>query len=102
MSAFRIDFDWDPTKEASNSTKHGVSFELAMTVFRDPLAATILDTTHGADEERWITLGESANGTLIVAVHTWVQTSADHAFVRIISARRPSRREARQYKEGSR
>jgi uncharacterized DUF497 family protein len=101
MSVFRIDFDWDPNKEASNRTKHGVPLELAMTVFRDPLAATILDNEHGADEERWITLGESANGTLIVVVHTWVQTSADHALVRIISARRPTPREARQYKEGS-
>ncbi len=42
MAAFRIDFDWDPKKEASNSAKHGVAFESAMTVFRDPLAATIL------------------------------------------------------------
>ena len=100
MAAFRIDFDWDPKKEASNSAKHGVAFELAMTVFRDPLAATILDHEHGGDEERWITLGESVDGRLVLVVHTWVQTSADHALVRIISARRPTRREARQYKEG--
>ena len=100
MPALRIEFDWDPKKEASNRAKHGVAFELAMTVFRDPLAATILDTEHGADEERWITMGESANGALIVAVHTWVQMSADHALVRIISARRPTRHEARQYREG--
>jgi uncharacterized protein len=100
MSAPRIDFDWDPKKEASNRTKHGVAFELAMTVFRDPQAATILDTEHSDDEERWITMGESANETLIVVVHTWVHMSADHALVRIISARRPTRHEARQYKEG--
>ncbi len=102
MAAFRIDFDWDPKKEASNRTKHGVAFELAMTVFRDPLAGTIFDPEHGGGEERWITLGESADGTLVLVVHTWAQTSADHALVRIISARRPTRREARQYKEGGR
>ena len=100
MTVFRIEFDWDPKKEASNRAKHGVAFELAMTVFRDPLAATILDNQHGADAERWITLGESANGTLVLVVHTWVQTNADFTLVRIISARRPTRREARQYKEG--
>ena len=97
MNVLRIDFDWDPKKEASNRARHGVSFDLAMTVFRDPLAATILDNQHGGDEERWITLGESANGTLVLVIHTWGQTSADHAAVRIISARRPTRREARQY-----
>jgi len=101
MSAFRIDFDWDPDKEGSNRKKHGVAFEVAMTVFRDPLAATIPDQPHSAEEERWITLGETSDGTLIVVVHTWLQTSDDHADVRIISARRPTRREARQYREGS-
>ena len=100
MSAFRIEFDWDPDKEASNRAKHGVAFELARTVFRDPLAASIPDEDHSGDEERWITLGESANGTLVLVIHTWVQTKEDHALVRIISARRPTRREARQYKEG--
>ena len=101
MSIFRIDFDWDPDKEASNRTKHGVAFEVAMTVFRDPLAATIPDQDHGGEEERWITLGETSDGTLIVVVHTWLQTGDDHADVRIISARRPTRRETRQYREGS-
>jgi uncharacterized DUF497 family protein len=62
MRACRIEFDWDPSKEASNRTKHGVGSELAMTVFRDPFVATILDSGHGADEDRWITLGECASG----------------------------------------
>jgi uncharacterized DUF497 family protein len=101
MSASRIDFDWDPKKEALNRAKHGVTFESAMVVFRDPLAATILDQEHGGEEERWITLGETADGTLIVVIHTWLQTSDDQAHVRIISARRPTRREAKQYREGS-
>ncbi|MGD1038846.1 MAG: BrnT family toxin [Roseiarcus sp.] len=100
MPAFRIEFDWDPSKVASNRTKHGVGFELAMTVFRDAFAATILDSEHGADEERWITLGESANGALVLVVHTWVRTSDETARVRITSARRPIKREARQCREG--
>ena len=99
MPAFRIEFEWDPKKEASNRAKHGVAFELAMTVFRDPFAATILDEDHGADEERWITMGETADGSLALVVHTWVELSG-HARVRIISARRPAKREAQQYREG--
>ena len=71
-----------------------------MTVFRDPFAATVLDSEHGAGEERWITLGECAGGALVLVVHAWVQTSDDIARVRIISARRPTKREARQYREG--
>ncbi len=49
----RIDFEWDPAKATSNTAKHRVTFEAAMTVFRDPLARSILDREHGADEERW-------------------------------------------------
>lgn len=95
----RIDFDWDPDKAASNASKHGVAFEEAMTVFRDPLARSILDPDYPAGEERWITIGETATGNLAVVVHTWADLAADHSMVRIISARRPTRNEARQYRE---
>lgn len=95
----RIDFDWDPAKAASNAVKHGVTFEEAMTVFRDPLARSILDPDHGASEERWITLGEASTGNLLVVVHTWADMDADHSAVRIISARQPTRNEARQYRD---
>jgi uncharacterized DUF497 family protein len=93
----RIDFDWDPTKAASNATKHSVTFEEAMTVFSDPLARSILD--HSANEERWITLGETSTGNLLVVVHTWAELDPDRAAVRIISARRPTANEARQYRD---
>jgi uncharacterized DUF497 family protein len=72
----RIDFDWDPAKAASNAVKHGVSFEEAMTVFRDPLARSILDSDSPPGEERWVTLGETSTGNLIVVVHTWADTGA--------------------------
>jgi uncharacterized DUF497 family protein len=48
----RFEFDWDPAKAASNWTKHRISFEDAMAVFRDPLAVSILDDANGAYEER--------------------------------------------------
>lgn len=97
----RIDFDWDAAKAANNVAKHGITFEEAMSVFRDPLALTLFDPDHGAGEERWITLGETAAGNLLVIVHTWAENGPDEAAVRIISARRPTRNEARQYREGS-
>jgi hypothetical protein len=95
----RIDFDWDPAKAASNATKHEVTFEEAMTVFRDPLARSILDRDSVPSEERWVTLGAAMGGNLLVVVHTWNEIDPDRSLVRIISARRPTAREARQYRE---
>ena len=85
---------------AGNAAKHGVTFEEAVTVFRDPLALSLLDDDHNAGEERWITLGLASTGNLLLVVHTWVDIDADHSVVRIISARRSTRNEARQYREG--
>jgi uncharacterized DUF497 family protein len=95
----QVDFDWDPTKAASNIAKHGVAFEEAMTVFGDPLARSILDPDRGAGEERWITLGQTSTGNLFLVVHTWAEINPDRSAVRIISARRTTRKEARQYRE---
>jgi uncharacterized DUF497 family protein len=97
----RLDFAWDTLKAESNLAKHGVSFEDAMTVFLDPRALTIFDEEHSDDEERWITLGEAVGPKLLLVVHTHVEVSDDLAIVRIISARRPNRKEAGQYRQGS-
>jgi uncharacterized protein len=77
--------------------KHGIAFDDAMTVFHDPLARSILDPD--ADEERWITLGQASTGNLVLVVHTWTDIATHRIEVRIISARRPTRNEARQYRE---
>ncbi len=95
----RIDFDWDPAKAASNAAKHGVTFAEAMTAFRDRLARSILDRDSAPGEERWVTLGETTLGHLLVVVHTWNDIDPDRSAVRIISARRPTAAEARQYRE---
>jgi uncharacterized DUF497 family protein len=95
----RIDIDWDPAKAAANARKHGVTFEEAMTVFRDPLALSLLDDNPSAGEERWITLGIGSTGNLLLVVHTWGDIDPERTLVRIISARRPTRNEARQYRE---
>jgi len=65
-----VKFEWDPKKAEANLAKHGVSFEDASTVFGDPLAGTIPDPLHSADEARFITMGHSAAGNLVVVVHT--------------------------------
>ena len=59
-------FEWDPEKASDNLSKHGVSFEEAATVFRDPLSATGTDPDHSVGEERFVTFGVSTNGRLLV------------------------------------
>jgi uncharacterized protein len=95
--AVRIEFEWDRAKAARNFAKHSVSFQLAMTVFADPSALTIYDEDHSDDEDRWITIGLASDGNLIVVVHTHQQHTRDRVTIRIISARRPTARETRDY-----
>jgi uncharacterized protein len=95
----RIDFDWDPAKAAINAAKHGVTFEAAIMVFRDPLARSILDQDSSPGEDRWVTMGETTGGYLLVVVHTWNDIDPNRTMVRIISARRPTAGEARKYRE---
>ncbi len=95
-----MEFDWDPAKAESNRTKHGVTFEDAMGVFSDPLAVSVLDDESGQGKERWVTIGRNPTSNLLLVVHTYIELSADQIAIRIISARRPTRREVRQYEEG--
>ncbi len=92
-----LHFEWDVNKAATNLRKHGVSFENATEVFRDPLALTLVDENHGQNEERWITLGQAGNRKLVVVVHTWREDSGDHVHVRLISARLATSHETQQY-----
>ena len=95
----RFEFDWDPAKAASNLANHKVSFEEAMTVFIDPLSLSRPDDDHGAGEERWITVGLSHATRLVLVVHTHVELEADLIYIRIISARPPTKREKRHYEQ---
>ena len=96
-----FEFAWDPAKAASNLRKHKVSFQLAATVFLDPLSHSIPDEDHSGFEERWITMGLARNGQLLVISHTYEQTSAYRTSVRIISARPPTPTERRQYESST-
>jgi hypothetical protein len=87
-------FEWDSRKARTNLAKHGVAFEEASTIFGDPLSLTIPDPEHSLAEQRYITLGKAFNGKLLVVVHT---DRGDN--IRIVSARRASRRERIFYEE---
>ena len=85
-------FEWDGDKAAKNRTKHNVSFEEAVTVFYDPLAATFEDPDHSQGERRLITVGYSSQGHLLVVCHT-----ERRGVVRLISARRATRHERKRH-----
>lgn len=95
----QYNFQWDVKKAGINRRKHGVSFEEAATMFQDPRMLTLFDDRHSLKEDRWITLGISAAGRLVVASHTFEGASEGSANVRIISCRKATRREKRQYEE---
>ena len=89
-----MEFEWDPNKAISNLTKHNVSFHEASTVFGDPLAFTFPDPDHSDDETRYITIGESIQGRLLIISHTDLGRR-----IRIISARQGTRRERKIYED---
>ncbi len=88
--------EWDPRKAASNVKKHGVSFRDAATVFGDPLAWTFPDPDHSSTEDRFVTIGLTRTGEILVVAHT---DSRDR--IRIISARRATPRERRFHEEAN-
>jgi uncharacterized DUF497 family protein len=65
-----LTFEWDDRKSASNRRKHGVSFDEAATAFGDPLSITIPDPAHSKEEDRFVLIGDSFRGRLLVVVHT--------------------------------
>lgn len=104
MSGTDYEFDWDDNKAAINLGKHGVDFREAMTVMLNPLALTFFDAEHSLDEERWISVGRSSEGSLMLAVHTFTATGSSSALMRIISARAAraaTRNERQQYEQGT-
>ena len=91
-----MDFEWDDAKAEVNEEKHGVTFAEAMTVFADTLSVTGYDPRHSDEEDRFLTMGMSVDGRLLLVSHT---DRGDA--VRMISAREASRRERKDYEDGS-
>jgi uncharacterized DUF497 family protein len=87
-------FSWDPAKAAANSSKHGVTFDEALTVFDDPLTRIFDDEAHSVDELREVAVGYSSRGRLLMVFFT-ERVDA----VRIFSAREVTKRERRDYEK---
>lgn len=90
-----LEFEWDPEKADLNMRKHSIAFHEAATVFADTLSITFPDPDHAIGEERGITVGMSQTGNVLIVSH------ADRGDkIRIISARKTTRRERKYYEEG--
>jgi hypothetical protein len=94
----QFQFEWDEAKAVANVHKHGVSFDLARTIFTDPLLLTLADLEHSKTEERWFSIGRAANGSLISLAYLWSEAEFTTK-IRIISARKATQMEIRQYEE---
>ena len=88
-------YEWDPAKAKENLRDHGVSFDEAATVFLDPLALTFPDPDHSDEEDREITIAVTTNDRVVFVSHC---QRGDR--IRIIGARKVTRRERKQYEEG--
>ena len=95
--AFQYQFEWGPAKARLNARKHRVTFERGATVFLDPNALSLFDDQHSEEEERWITLGLDETGVLLVLSHTYHEETENSARVRLISARKATKNEKKQY-----
>jgi uncharacterized protein len=90
-----LEFEWDPQKAEANRKKHGVSFDEASTAFADPLHVVIGDPRHSHGEARFVLFGRSNTGRLLAVMHM-----ERGASTRLISARKATPRERRQYERG--
>jgi uncharacterized DUF497 family protein len=90
-----VQFEWEPNKAAANLRKHRVSFREAASVLEDTLSTTFPDQAHSAEETRFVTIGASAGGRILVVAHTERDDT-----IRIISARRATRSEREFYEQG--
>ncbi len=89
-----LTFEWDENKALENYRKHGIDFEEAKTVFNDPFTITIYDPNHSINEDRFIDLGRSATGRILVVVYT-----ERNETIRLISSRIATKRECWHYEE---
>ena len=93
----RYEFNWDRKKAHINKIKHKVSFEDASTIFNDSNSLTIYDYEHRDEEDRWITMGLDHKGKFIVLVHTFDDSNHEKISIRMISARKATKKEIKTY-----
>jgi uncharacterized protein len=92
-----MEFRWDKNKNKENIRKHGISFEDTVEVFDDPFHVSILDKRFDYFDERWITIGSLKKGSIIVVGHLYYLTENGDEIIKIITARKATKKEARQY-----
>ncbi|MEL7144374.1 MAG: BrnT family toxin [Cyanobacteria bacterium J06573_11] len=92
----RIRFVWDELKARSNLKKHGISFDEAKSAFYDPSARVVFDPDHSQEEDRYILLGLSQSLRMLAICHVHIE---DDSTIRLISARKATKTERKQYKE---
>lgn len=88
-------YEWDEVKAQLNIAKHGVSFEEAVSVFGDEYGIVVFDEEHSSDEERFYLIGMSVKERILIVVHC----QRDSDVMRIISARKATKKEKQQYRE---
>lgn len=91
-----MNIEWDPVKATKNVRKHRVSFHEATTVLEDPLSTTFPDPDHSVSEKRYVTIGQSSSGRILVVAHADRRDA-----IRLITARRATRSERKFYEEDS-
>ena len=99
MNDRQFQFEWDEIKAAANVRKHGVSFELASTIFNDPRLLTVADVEHSEIEERWFSIGWASNGAMLSIVYLWSESDPATTKICLISARKATQAEIRHYEE---
>ena len=88
----KSNFEWDENKAEKNIRKHGISFQEAATVFQDEFSLTFNDPAHSSEEERFIDIGRSSNGRILIVVYTERNNN-----IRIISCRKATSSEKKAY-----
>jgi hypothetical protein len=90
-------FEWDENKDRENIKKHGISFQEAQDIFDDPFHLSVLDKRFDYFEERWVTIGSTKEGRVIVTGHLYYLTERGEEVIRIITARKATKKEKEKY-----
>jgi uncharacterized DUF497 family protein len=96
--AINYNFEWDPRKAINNRDKHGVAFDEAAAIFKDPQAVSVVDPDPSETEERWVTMVISEKGRLLIVAHTF-EENGNGVKIRILSSRKATKKEIRTYGE---
>jgi hypothetical protein len=94
-----VKYEWNDKKAKSNKVKHGVAFDEATSIFDDPFHLSVFDKRYDDYEERWITIGLTSKDRVIVVAHVYFFDEDGNELMRIISARKSTKKEREQYEK---